>query len=191
MVKEDKWHIKGFIDFQYGELKDTINAHISVIKILTKYGLYKGHTSPSQAPKDKEKDNQDGDKGLVSYGAVVIRRSLQSKNSPYYYKYKKYYTKIDNLSSVTTYEIQETGELSNDRNLYNIPNETPNYQYKKLELIDIELDKLYWYDRELFKLYYYEDNTLDSLADKTGIGRNSLFNTIDNVRNILKEKLGE
>ena len=42
------------------------------------------------------------------------------------------------------------------------------------------------YDRELFKLYYYEDNTLDSLADKTGIGRNSLFNTIDNVRNILK-----
>ena len=134
---------------------------------------------------------KDGDKGLVSYGAVVIRRSLQSKNSPYYYKYKKYYTKIDNLSSVTTYEIQETGELSNDRNLYNIPNETPNYQYKKLELIDIELDKLYWYDRELFKLYYYEDNTLDSLADKTGIGRNSLFNTIDNVRNILKEKLGE
>ena len=134
---------------------------------------------------------KDGEKGLIRYGAVVIRRSLQSKNSPYYYKYKKYYTKIDNLSSVTTYEIQETGELTNDRNLYNIPNETPNYQYKKLELIDIELDKLYWYDRELFKLYYYEDNTLDSLADKTGIGRNSLFNTIDNVRNILKEKLGE
>ena len=50
---------------------------------------------------------------------------------------------------------------------------------------------MYWYDRELFKLYYYEDNTLDSLADKTGIGRNSLFNTIDNVRNILKKKLNE
>tara|TARA_R100001594_G_scaffold11334_3_gene25798 strand:+ start:5094 stop:5657 length:564 start_codon:yes stop_codon:yes gene_type:complete len=173
-----------FVKMTYGLTTDK-NVIDEVVQELMLYFL---QMNPETLKNIYEKD---GDKGLVSYGAVVIRRSLQSKNSPYYYKYKKYYTKIDNLSSVTTYEIQETGELTNDRNLYNIPNETPNYQYKKLELIDIELDKLYWYDRELFKLYYYEDNTLDSLADKTGIGRNSLFNTIDNVRNILKEKLNE
>ena len=45
---------------------------------------------------------------------------------------------------------------------------------------------MYWYDREIFKLYYYENNTLDSLAEKTGISRNSLYTTIDKVRKELK-----
>ena len=57
--------------------------------------------------------------------------------------------------------------------------------------MDKELDKLNWYDRELFKLYYYEGNTLDSLATKTKISRNSLFTTIDKVRDILKKELDE
>ena len=62
----------------------------------------------------------------------------------------------------------------------------------KLEKIDVVLDNLdSWYDRELFKLYYYEGNTLDSLAAKTKISRNSLFTTIDKVRTIIKEELGE
>ena len=60
-----------------------------------------------------------------------------------------------------------------------------------LELIDKELDKISWYDRELFKLYYYEGNTLDSLASKTRISRNSIFTTIDKVREALKKNLDE
>ena len=74
-----------------------------------------------------------------------------------------------------------------------MPNEEiDNEQLKKLEKIDVELDKLdSWYDRELFKLYYYEGNTLDSLAAKTKISRNSLFTTIDKVREILKKELNE
>tara|TARA_R100001443_G_scaffold20572_1_gene32637 strand:+ start:7079 stop:7642 length:564 start_codon:yes stop_codon:yes gene_type:complete len=135
--------------------------------------------------------DKDGEKGIIKYGAVVIRRSLQSKNSPYYYKYKKYYTNIDLSSVISTYDITNSGELSNPKNLYNIPETVNTYQYKKLEEIDKLLDNIYWYDRELFKLYYYEQNTLDSLAKKTGISRNSLFTTIDNVRNLLKEKLNE
>jgi len=50
---------------------------------------------------------------------------------------------------------------------------------------------VYWYDREVFKLYYYKGNTLDSLAAKTKISRNSLFTTIDKVRTILKKELNE
>ena len=42
--------------------------------------------------------DKDGEKGIIKYGAVVIKRSLQSKNSPYYYKYKKYYTKVDTVA---------------------------------------------------------------------------------------------
>ena len=59
--------------------------------------------------------------------------------------------------------------------------------------MDLELDKLYWYDREVYKLYYNPDKkeTLDTLAKKTGISRNSLFTTIDNVRKKLKKVLGD
>ena len=73
-----------------------------------------------------------------------------------------------------------------------MPEEKKISQWKKLEEIDKQLDKLdSWYDRELFKLYYYEGNTLDSLAAKTKISRNSLFTTIDKVREILKKELNE
>ena len=39
---------------------------------------------------------KDGQEGLIRYGAVVLRRSLTSARSPFYYKYKKYYTHISN-----------------------------------------------------------------------------------------------
>ena len=38
---------------------------------------------------------------------------------------------------------------------------------------------------------YYEGNTLDSLAKKTKISRNSLFTTIDKVRELIKDELDE
>ena len=57
--------------------------------------------------------------------------------------------------------------------------------------IDKALDSFYWYDRDVFKLYYYEGHTLTGLAKKTGISRNSLFTTIDKVREQLKELLDE
>ena len=83
--------------------------------------------------------------------------------------------------------------IANDKHISNLPNEkVNNYQWTKLEEIDKALDGLdSWYDRELFKLYYYEGNTLDSLAAKTKISRNSLFTTIDKVRTILKKELNE
>ena len=136
--------------------------------------------------------NKDGIEGVTKYGAVALRRSLTSPRSAFYYKYKKYYSHIDEYSSTVTYNVIETGEVIPKKHLYNLPNEkVDNTQLYKLEEIDKQLDKLNWYDRELFKLYYYKGNTLDSLAKKTRISRNSLFTTIDKVRTILKNKLGE
>tara|TARA_R100000541_G_scaffold59358_1_gene73022 strand:- start:12542 stop:13117 length:576 start_codon:yes stop_codon:yes gene_type:complete len=136
--------------------------------------------------------DKDGIDGLTKYGAVALRRSLTSKRSSFYYKFDKYYTHIDNFTSTVTYDITETGEIIPSKHLYNLPNEeVDNSQLHTLEIIDVELDKLNWYDRELFKLYYYEGNTLDSLAFKTKISRNSLFTTIDKVRTILKNELNE
>ena len=130
--------------------------------------------------------NKDGETGLIKYGVVAIKRALTSPRSSYYYKYKKYYTNIS--SNYTTTITQENAH----KNIYSIPETIEvNYQFKKLDKIDAELEKLYWYDKKVFELYYYEGNTLDSLAKKTGISRNSLFKTIDTVRDILKKECNE
>jgi hypothetical protein len=139
--------------------------------------------------------DKDGIEGITRYGAVALRRALTSTRSNFYYKYEKYYTHIDSSCFTTNY-TSSNDELAysfaNNKNIANIPNEEiDNWQWTRLEEIDKQLDKLNWYDRELFKLYYYEGNTLDSLAAKTRISRNSLFTTIDKVRTILKKKLDE
>ena len=132
----------------------------------------------------------DGIDGITRYGAVVLRRALTSTRSPFYYKYRKYYTNLVGIN-------YQTAATHNNfhKSIYNIPNEIDYVQKEKqdkLEKIDVVFDKLdSWYDRELFKLYYYEGNTLDSLAAKTKISRNSLFTTIDKVRTIIKEELDE
>ena len=129
---------------------------------------------------------KDGLEGITKYGAVVLRRSLTSVRSPFYYKYKKYYT---NLAGV---HMSNTSVDNFHKSIYNIPEEVvENIGFQKLEKIDALLGEIYWYDRKVFELYYYEGNTLDSLAKKTGISRNSLFTTIDKVRTLLKSILNE
>ena len=138
--------------------------------------------------------DKDGIKGITNYGAVALRRAFTSPRSNYYYKYKKYYTHIDSLTSAVTYDATAS-ELQGQftyKHLYNMPNEiTDDYQWTSLEKIDSALDGFNWYDKKVFELYYYEGNTLDSLASKTGISRNSLYTTIDKVRVQLKHKLSE
>jgi len=137
--------------------------------------------------------NKDGEDGIIRYGAVVLRRSLTSTRSPFYYKYKKYYTHIDAISSNLTYHYSffDTGvEVVSEKHLYNMPEVVEEYKWTKLEEIDKVLDKQTWYDKKIFELYY-SGETLDSLAKKTGISRNSLFTTIDKVRTILKKELNE
>ena len=128
---------------------------------------------------------KDGIKGIKGYGAVVLRRSLTSTRSPFYYKYKKYYTNLVGVYMVST------SKNAFHNSIYNLPEEIEdNYKWEKLEEIDKVLDKQSWYDKKIFELYY-SGETLDSLAKKTGISRNSLFTTIDKVREILKKELNE
>ena len=129
---------------------------------------------------------KDGIEGITKYGAVALRRSLTSTRSSFYYKYKKYYT---NLIGVY---MTNTSQDNFHKSIYNIPEEkVNNYQWTKLEEIDKALEDFTWYDKKIFELYYHEGNTLDSLAEKTSISRNSLFTTIDKVRTIIKKKLNE
>jgi hypothetical protein len=178
-----------FRTMAYGLTTDENKINEAVQELM----LYFLQMNPDTLKTIYEKDGVDG---LTRYGAVALRRALTSKRSNFYYKYEKYYTHIDssiystNDSGVDDYTISGTYHY---KDISNIPNEkVDSTSLIRLEQIDVELDKLEnWYDRELFKLYYYEGNTLDSLAAKTKISRNSLFTTIDKVRTILKKELNE
>lgn len=61
VLSGDKWFIPKFICFQYGELNDNNRMHTSVINVLKKEGVFKGHISPLQGAKDMEQD-KDKDK---------------------------------------------------------------------------------------------------------------------------------
>ena len=170
----------------YGLTKDKEQVDDAVQECM----LYFLSMNPETLKKIYDKDGLDG---ITRYGAVVLRRALTSTRSPFYYQYKKYYTHIDSFTSNVTYDVIETGEVIPTKHLYNIAEEpsVKNLEFEKLDKIDLVLNDLYWYDKKVFELYYYEGNTLDSLAKKTGISRNSLFTTIDKVREILKKELNE
>lgn len=177
-----------FRTMAYGLTTDENKINEAVQELM----LYFLQMNPSTLSSIWEKDGIDG---ITRYGAVALRRALTSTRSNFYYKYEKYYTYIDsaiyssNKTDANEYYVPNTLHY---KNISNIPNEeVDNHKLMKLELIDKQLDKLEsWYDRELFKLYY-SGETLDSLAAKTKISRNSLFTTIDKVRTIIKKKLNE
>jgi DNA-directed RNA polymerase specialized sigma24 family protein len=136
----------------------------------------------------------DGETGVIKFGTIILNRSLTSKTSPYYYKYKKYYSHIDSTCFVTTKTANlhySQDNYYNNKDVENIPEIESKGMWKQLEDIDKILDNCHWYDKKMFELYYYEQNTLDSLASKTKISRNSIYTTIDKVRTIIKDKIHE
>lgn len=62
-----RWFIQDFIDFQYGELKDSNRMHGFVLRLLKKQGVLTPLKCPSQGAKDKDKD-KDKDKGVSKGG---------------------------------------------------------------------------------------------------------------------------
>ena len=167
-----------FRTMAYGLSKDKNEVNDAVQELIL-YFLQMNKTSL------KNIYDKDGIDGITKYGAVALRRALTSPRSNYYYKYKKYYS---NLAGV----YMQSKKNDFHKSIYNLPLvEDVDNKWEKLEMIDKALESFSWYDKKIFELYYCEGNTLDSLAKKTGISRNSLFTTIDKVRTKLKLKLNE
>ena len=96
-----------FREMCYGLTQDEEAINDAVQELM----LYYLQMNPETLKGIWEKDGQDG---LIRYGAVVLRRSLTSARSPFYYKYKKYYTHIQNF--------YETNVTEGDyRSIYNMP----------------------------------------------------------------------
>ena len=139
----------------------------------------------------KEKGKEDklknlNKKNILFFVSKIMTSMYWSNTSRYYYKHRKFYRHIvlANYNSIISQDF-----IFNNK-------EGKELIEKKLQFIDNVLSRIYWYDRELFKLYYFgEQNgkkySLTSLAKKTGISRNSIFNTIKNVRELIKDKIKE
>lgn len=122
---------------------------------------------------------QDGK--LFFFVARIMANMYHSKTSQYYYKIARFYDK---------HTLQDCTKMSK----FIFTNDTA--QQENIELIESILDELYWYDREMFKLYYFGEldgkrYTLQSLADKTGISRRSIFTTIKNVKEYIRKRIYE
>ena len=67
-----------------------------------------------------------------------------------------------------------------------------NDAYNKIcQKVDDELENWHWYDKKLFILYRDSGLSIRKLAAETKISWVSIFNTLKNAKNIIKEKLGE
>jgi len=70
---DEKWFIPSFIEFQYGALNESVNAHRSVLNKLKQYSLTKKYeqfinSSLTDQDKDKDKDkDMDKDKDKIKY----------------------------------------------------------------------------------------------------------------------------
>jgi len=122
---------------------------------------------------------QDGK--LFFFAARIMANMYHSKTSQYYYKIARFYDK---------HTLQDCTKMSK----FIFTNDT--VQQENIELIETILDEMYWYDREMFRLYYFGElngkrYTLQSLADKTGISRRSIFTTIKNVKEHIRRKINE
>ena len=118
---------------------------------------------------------------LFFFVARIMANMYHSKTIKYYYKIARFYDK---------HTLQDCTKISK----FIFTNDTT--QQENIELIESILDELYWYDREMFKLYHFGEingkrYTLQSLADKTGISRRSIFTTIKNVKTYIKKRINE
>ena len=87
VIKDDKWWVKAFPDFQYGELNPNVKAHASVIKILTKYNCLVTVPNSLDRVQDKDKDKvkeKDMDTSILEVSAAhkktIGYREVQFKN---------------------------------------------------------------------------------------------------------------
>jgi hypothetical protein len=79
--KPGKWFVPKFIVYQYGELNKSNRAHLSVIKILTKYKLYKGLNEVEQGAYKSLEGAKDKDKDKIKELDKVKDKDKKSKES--------------------------------------------------------------------------------------------------------------
>jgi len=115
--------------------------------------------------------------GIVSNGYIYFTlRSIYFQ----YYNSKKKVKKIS---------------IDNEEFFYEIPDDTQmdeQIAFNKLcQLIDNEVESWEWYNKKLFKLYRDSNLSIRGIAQETNISWVSIFNSLKNAKNKIKNKFQE
>ena len=102
-----------------------------------------------------------------------------SRNSRFYYKYKKHNEKV-----ARRYPLEI---LRDTDDAYSIKTqEEVNDQVADAFVI---LNEIRWFDAEVFKSYYLHEHSLRTLSDATGIPKNTLYKSIQAAKSHLQENV--
>ena len=138
-----KWFIPSFINFQYGELKESNRAHNSVINILKNKGLISSLQGAKDKDKDKVKDmDKDKDKenthpALISFKNNVLREAKEMAiDEKTALEFFEYWSAIEINSKQFLYQVTNNFALTNKlkgwvRIKNNSETESKDYDYTK------------------------------------------------------------
>tara|TARA_R110000796_G_scaffold76294_1_gene170775 strand:+ start:2391 stop:2942 length:552 start_codon:yes stop_codon:yes gene_type:complete len=112
---------------------------------------------------------------LMSYICRTIAICGFSKTSRFYYKYKK----ANELISRNFPQALLRNEEQIVDNVRDID--------KELEVAYGILQDVSWFDAEVFRIYYLHNHSLKTLSDATGISKSTLYKSIQNTQDYLKE----
>lgn len=124
------------------------------------------------------------DEKLIFFIVRIMINQFHSSTSPYYYKYKKYYKHVN--MNYNTSILWTEHWLNNIEQTDNIKEKIKTEE--QLEKIEKQLKEYNWFDAEVFRVYYLLNHSLNTLSKETGINRNTLYKSITNIKNKLKDE---
>jgi hypothetical protein len=121
------------------------------------------------------------ERDMLKYTVGIIRNNLQSKNSPYYYKYIRdkwgsYNAELDTrIEDDKTAKYELLNEINNDMQLLDM-------KIKEYHKDRVKLNGRLWYDNKIMDMYYNEGMTFRGISKQTDIPVSSLFYTVTSSR---------
>ena len=127
---------------------------------------------------DQEKLQKIYDNGHLNYwvARVMLNQYIRS-TSPFKKKHHSYLKDANAVVSNLAHDDSE--ETIQDKILFE----------KRLPMVEDAMKDLHFYDKTLFNVYYESDHSIRSLSESTSISTTSIFNTIKNVRNYIKDEI--
>jgi len=160
----------------YKWLEKVANHHKEWVEIIHKFGEY-----------DYAEDIvQESYIALIKYAdaAKLIDLNGNVRKGYMFFTLKSLFFQFYNKKmKVTKVSIDGCWELFDDSNV-----EEHNAYNDICMLIDSELENWHWYDRKLFKLYRDSDMSMRDIAKETNISLISIFHSIKNYKEVLKNK---
>lgn len=119
----------------------------------------------------------------------IIKNGVVSRGYIYFTLRSLYYSLYNNkkkLPKVSIDDEESFFQLEDSNNL-----EEQIAFHKICKMIDDLSNDWHWYDRKLFHLYRDTDKSIRKIADETNISWVSIFNTLKNLKQEVRERLAE